>query len=186
MDMVNRTMLLRIVGMLLVVLFGIVGVACSSKKPLPITSTTTSIRTMSTGELLYAGNKLDETNWDMVEVLLPGYLSKKFPFGAVQFRHTTNKDKCLMSNGFWMALGDCSLVDSGDYRTLFSLLPTSSGALQIQSIASDGCLVVESSGKKIAQSLRIKPCFSDRQSTIDLRWLWILTPPIIDAKLSEI
>ena len=128
---------------------------------------------------------VDGLNWSMIEVLLPGYLGRKFPFGAVQFRHVRDGEKCLMSNGFWFSLGECDSVRYGDDRTLFSLLPTSSGALQIQSIAADGCLAVESSGKKLAQNLKIQPCFSAENTPIDLRWLWILTPPVLEAKISR-
>lgn len=149
-----------------------------------ITNQSVSIRTMSTGESLYAGGGVAELSWNLVEVMLPGYLTRKFPFGAVQFRHISKDDKCLMSNGFWLSVGECSAVRFGDHRTLFSLLPTSSGALQIQSIATEGCLVVESNGKKIAQSIRLQPCFTNAHAPIDLRWLWVLTPPVIDAKLA--
>lgn len=155
----------------------------AKKQPL-ITNQSVSIRAMSTGESLYASGSIAEVNWNLIEVMLPGYLNKKFPFGAVQFRHISKHDQCLMSDGFWLGLGECSTVRLGDHRTLFSLLPTSSGALQIQSIAAEGCLVVESSGKKIAQSLRILPCFTAAHTPIDLRWLWVLTPPRIDTKLS--
>ncbi|WP_299328053.1 hypothetical protein [uncultured Helicobacter sp.] len=156
-----------------------------AKKRPPVDGLMVSIRTMSTGELLYANSKNNETNWSMIEVLLPGYLGRKFPFGAVQFRHVRDGEKCLMSNGFWFSLGECDSVRYGDDRTLFSLLPTSSGALQIQSIAADGCLAVESSGKKLAQNLKIQPCFSAENTPIDLRWLWILTPPVLEAKISR-
>lgn len=159
----------------------------AAKKQASISNASVTIRTMTTGEFLYAGGKKDDVNWNMVEVPLPGYLSKKYPFGAVQFQHIKQADKCLISNGFWTALGDCAGVANGDHRTLFSLLPTSSGAFQIQSIAAEGCLVAESNfDKKNTQSLKIAPCYNDIRTPIDLHWLWILTPPIIDAKPSSL
>lgn len=171
------------------VVFSLIVAVCApmawAKKRAPVDGLAVSIRTMSTGELLYANSKNNETNWSMIEVLLPGYLGRKFPFGAVQFRHSKDESKCLMSNGFWFSLGECEGVRYGDDRTLFSLLPTSSGALQIQSIATDGCLAVESSSKKLAQNLKIQPCFSTENTPIDLRWLWILTPPVADARITR-
>ncbi|OBV29976.1 hypothetical protein BKN38_05715 [Helicobacter sp. CLO-3] len=161
--------------------------AQAAKKQASISNASVTIRTMTTGEFLYAGGKKDDVNWNVVEVPLPGYLSKKYPFGAVQFQHIKQADKCLISNGFWTALGDCAGVANGDHRTLFSLLPTSSGAFQIQSIAAEGCLVAESNfDKKNTQSLKIAPCYNDIRVPIDLHWLWILTPPIIDAKPSSL
>lgn len=178
--MIFRASQLWILGGIACVLF----MASCSKSQSSLTNQSVSIRTMSTGESIYADGKGTELNWNLVEVMLPGYLTRKFPFGAVQFRHISKDDKCLMSNGLWLSVGECSAVKLGDHRTLFSLLPTSSGALQIQSIATEGCLVVESSGKKIAQSIRLQPCFTNAHAPIDLRWLWVLTPPVIDAKLA--
>ncbi len=156
-----------------------------AKKPTMPPPNITSIRAMSTGELLFAFNNKNEVNWDIQEVSLNGYLSKKFPFGAVQLHYLKDRTKCLMINGKWLQISKCSDIDSGDFRTLFSLLPTSSGALQIQSISSEKCLMVAQVLKKtISQEIKLESCFTSPSSEIDMRWLWIITPMVGNTKLS--
>ncbi|GAD19885.1 cytolethal distending toxin A/C family [Helicobacter fennelliae] len=141
-----------------------------------------SIRSMATGYLLKNNTKKAKSvNWEMREVLLPGYLANKYPFGAVQFHDIKDPSKCLANNGSWLQIDKCDMIQAGDYRSLFSILPTTTGAVQILSIANDKCLSINPNTKMINKILEIQTCQTAQK--IDMQWLWVIAPAVVESKV---
>ncbi len=161
--------------------FGFIALGVLYGAKVPLVLNPMSLRSMATGDLLYVANKNKNTNWDMKEVPLLGYLAKRFPFGAVQFRHMKDLNKCLMMNDAYVYIGDCLAIHNGDYRTLFSLLPSTSGAVQIQSIASEKCILADEAKPNKKQLLKIDNCHTDRHSPIAIPRLWVIAPAMIES-----
>ncbi|CUU68696.1 cytolethal distending toxin A/C family protein [Campylobacter hyointestinalis subsp. hyointestinalis] len=91
-----------------------------------------SLRSLKTGILIaYEDNALNlfDRNWRIKEVILPFEIRKHYPFSNVQFMHPTKTDICLGLDGAKLTTMECNLINIGDFRTAFSLLPTATSAV---------------------------------------------------------
>jgi len=169
--------------LLLVIFIGIVALGLEARD-----NSLVSVRSMGLGSLLVI--KKTESNWVLDEVIPTGYILKQFPFGAVQFKHSKNPSKCLIVNQLWIETGACYGEKQDDTRMLFSLLPTSTGAFQIQSFANGNCLMSEivpgdTSKSPSKHKISLRECYSNPQSSIPLSYLWVFTPAVKAAKTAK-
>lgn len=131
-------------------------------------------------------------NWQLRQFQLRGDLLKKdklrdkWDFGYVQFVEPGKRDNCLAidESGF-LAIKSC-LADlkSGKLETVFSIIPTSSGAVQIRSLVLDSneCLsMFDNPQVPEYRRIGIMPCSLDFDFYIDTAELFFFTPPLTRA-----
>lgn len=113
-------------------------------------------------------------------------LSKQFPYGYVQFKVVSDPNKCLSiaPSGF-LALKDCkSDYESGEFESIWQLIPTNFGALQIRSLVlnTNECLGIFSNPNvNILDSVGLVDCIIDDIFSVDIAQLFVLTPQLSSA-----
>ncbi|CZE49157.1 hypothetical protein [Campylobacter geochelonis] len=147
-----------------------------------------SIRSLKSGILIaYEDNakNLIDRNWRVKDIVLPYEIGKNYPFGAVQFVHPSMSNLCLALDGAKLTTMECSLINVGDFRTAFSLLPTATSAVQIKAINDlNECLSMGNSRTGTSFSrMGLRSCETDEKSDIILENLFVLSVPILDSKL---
>lgn len=113
-------------------------------------------------------------------------LAKSWGFGYVQFVDPRNQDRCLSigEDGFLHYKSCKQDLKSKALETIFSIIPTSSGAVQIRSMVLEAneCLTAfENPRVPIEKSFGIQPCSLDFDFLIDTRELFFFTPALTKA-----
>jgi len=135
---------------------------------------------------------LNTQNWALREFDLDEKLKEKdllrdkWNFSYVQFLSATTKDGCLAidESGFLMIKSCKDDLASGRLETVFSIIPTESGAVQIRSLVleSNECLsAFDNPNVPIEKRFGIVPCALDFDFLIDTSELFFFTPPLIEA-----
>ena len=135
-----------------------------------------SLRNIASGELLVVNNKF--SIWIIDEVQNPGYLNNRFSVGIVQLRIANNPKKCLATNGAGLKarLNQCDELEKGNHSTLFSIIPASNGAIQIQSVSSGLCLIINKNNLSSKTPI-LGNCELNLTSFVPFENLWALLPP---------
>ncbi|EJF0227287.1 relaxase/mobilization nuclease domain-containing protein [Campylobacter jejuni] len=114
-----------------------------------------SIRSLETGIFLSAFRDTSkdpiDQNWNIKEIVLNDELKQKdkladeLPFGYVQFTNPKESDLCLaiLEDGTFGAKSCQDDLKDGKLETVFSIMPTTTSAVQIRSLVleSDECIV---------------------------------------------
>ncbi len=114
-------------------------------------------------------------------------LAKSWNFGYVQFVDPRNQDRCLSigEDGFLHYKSCKDDIQSGAFESVFSLIPTSSGAVQIRSLVLEAneCLsAFENPNVPIEKRFGIQPCSLDFDFLIDTSELFFLSPTLVEAR----
>ncbi|AVK81210.1 toxin [Campylobacter fetus] len=149
-----------------------------------------SIRSLLTGVPITrddGGKAALGSNWTISEIRLPSKLGK-FPFGVVQFVSAIQPGDCLsidIRDKF--GITRCESTAVGLYGVAFSILPTISSAVQIQSITKRGfCLsVVNPYAKQTIDQIGLKPCVVDENQDIPLENLFNISPAFNQARITR-
>lgn len=145
-------------------------------------STLINIRNVQTGGIIInlQGEDFNRNNWALREVHVPGLDLVHNPSGFVQFLNPDGNE-CLSVSGQHISVTDnCS---PNNKSSLFTMIPSTSGAVQIKSISSNLCIT---NGIGIID-FRLGPCVDNLATpskVIDTGRLWMINPPIAPAKLS--
>ncbi|TXE83270.1 cytolethal distending toxin subunit A [Campylobacter peloridis] len=155
-----------------------------------------SIRSLETGISLSpfreTSQRLEDQNWVLKEIILDDELKKKdlyadkLPFGYVQFVNPTDNDICLaiLESGFFGGKSCKDDLKDGKLETVFSIMPTTSPAVQIRSLVEGGgeCMVTFfNPNVPIENRFGIQPCTLDPALFLDLYELMFFTPAIVEA-----
>ena len=155
------------------------------------------IRNLENGIAINARKKgdLDDANWILRDFELSDdlrikrdKLRKDWDFGYAQFVSPALKggDSCLAidESGF-LKLKSCKDdLQSERLETVWSIIPTSSGAVQIRSLVLDANECLSSFYNptlSIEDRFGIKPCSLDFDTLIPNSQLFVLTPPLLEA-----
>ncbi|RKO64733.1 cytolethal distending toxin subunit A [Campylobacter sp. P255] len=171
--------------------------ATPSKGDLPDFTPMFAIRSLETGISLSpfreSSNKLEDQNWILREIILSDELkqkdtlAEKLPFGYVQFANPSNDDLCLaiLESGFFGGKSCKEDLKDGKLETVFSIMPTTTSAVQIRSLVLGGreCMVVFNNPQvPIEQRFGIQQCTLDDPALfLELYELMFLTPAIVEA-----
>lgn len=131
-------------------------------------------------------------NWQLRQFQLRGELLKKdklrdkWDFGYVQFVEPGKRDNCLViaESGFLEIKSCLADLQSGKLESVFSIIPTSSGAVQIRSLVLDSneCLsMFDNPQIPEYKRIGILPCTLDFDTYIDTTQLFFLTPQLMRA-----
>lgn len=152
-----------------------------------------SVRNGIAINVLRSGNFMEQ-NWILKEFFLSDdlrikrdKLRKSWDFGYVQFVSPTKKDGCLAidESGFLKIKSCKDDIASERLETVFSIIPTESGAVQIRSLVlnSTECLsTFENPNVPIEKRFGIVPCSLDFDFFIDTSELFFFTPALIKAR----
>ncbi len=114
-------------------------------------------------------------------------LAKSWGFGYVQFVDPRNQDRCLSigEDGFLHYKSCKGDIQSKAFESVFSIIPTSSGAVQIRSLVLEAneCLsAFENPNVPIERRFGIQPCSLDFDFLIDTSELFFFTPALVEAR----
>lgn len=114
-------------------------------------------------------------------------LRNTWNFGYIQFVTPTNHDVCLGigEDGFLHLLSCTQDVQGGLFETVFSLIPTPDGAVQIRSMVleKNECLTAfENPNVPIEKRFGIQPCSLDFDFLIDTSELFFIAPMLVEAR----
>lgn len=155
-----------------------------------------SIRSLETGITLSpfrdTSKDLKDQNWVLRDLNLSKELrakdkmADKLPFGYVQFVNPQNSDICLAitPNGFFGGKSCSDDLKNGELETVFSLMPTTTSAVQIRSLVlnSDECIVTfYNPNIPIEQRFGLDFCTIDPVFFAELSELMFLTPALVEA-----
>lgn len=140
-------------------------------------SPTISLRSLETGVPLSNQQYQDDRQyiWSVQEID-PAKTPFKLSHGLSQFK-ALGFNRCLYTFKTRLIVAHCDPLDS---NTLWALLPTSTGALQIESIGSGKCLTAGDS----YSDFRLGDCVKDQNTKISVKNLWFLAPPFTPAEIS--
>lgn len=155
-----------------------------------------SLRSLDNGVVLSVfrdSTELLHQNWRLREIVLSPALKAKdkmahLPFGYVQFVTPTQDDTCMaiLPSGFFGAKS-CSLdLEKGELETVFSIMPTTTSAVQIRSLVlnSNECIgTFENPNVPIEKRFGLKRCIFDPFSVALPNELMIITPALIKASV---
>jgi len=114
--------------------------------------------------------------------------ANSFSYGYVQFMVAADTTKCLSvaPSGF-LVLKDCKQdYESGDFETIFQLLPTTSGAIQIRSLLlkTNECLgTYYNPNVPIQERVGLIRCVLEFFVEIEPKLLFTFAPPLSEAKV---
>ncbi|EAH6711683.1 cytolethal distending toxin subunit Cj-CdtC [Campylobacter jejuni] len=155
-----------------------------------------SIRSLETGIFLSAFRDTSkdpiDQNWNIKEIVLSDELKQKdkladeLPFGYVQFTNPKESDLCLaiLEDGTFGAKSCQDDLKDGKLETVFSIMPTTTLAVQIRSLVleSDECIVTFFNPNiPIQKRFGIAPCTLDPIFFAEVNELMIITPPLTAA-----
>ncbi len=155
-----------------------------------------SIRSLETGIFLSAFRDTSkdpiDQNWNIKEIVLSDELKQKdkladeLPFGYVQFTNPKESDLCLaiLEDGTFGAKSCQDDLKDGKLETVFSIMPTTTSAVQIRSLVleSDECIVTFFNPNiPIQKRFGIAPCTLDPIFFAEVNELMIITPPLTAA-----
>ncbi|EFC2186175.1 toxin, partial [Escherichia coli] len=139
-----------------------------------------SIRNIQSGRLI--NNILDRTGkeqkgWEIIPQETPQQLKASYKNGLVKIVNPKT-DQCLaVLSGRTVAKAPCA---SGDNITLFSFIPTTTGAVMIKNVGANKCISDVISGTDI---FKVDVCITSQTETIPVSMLWMLTPPNLPAPI---
>lgn len=149
-----------------------------------------SIRSAFSGDIVGFGK---DRNWTIRDIPLTEDMLKDDPFkdfglGAVQFVQLGTQDVCLAlgEDGLFTRKNCNEDLDSKKYETLYTIIPTTTPAVQIRSFVLDKneCMTVFNNPQlPRGRGIGIRPCDVDSLFSVDLDNLFLLNPPIRDARL---
>ncbi|PAF42536.1 hypothetical protein BKH40_07760 [Helicobacter sp. 11S02629-2] len=149
-----------------------------------------SIRSIYTGGLLSYDedpNNLLEQNWILREVNLPQSMAEKFPFGVTQFANPAQPDICLMiRKDGKLDTDSCKSFREGNYENIFSILPTASGAVQIEAIGNDDNECLSAGNMNAPTSLErfgVRDCEKNENEQVRIENLFNIGAPFIASKV---
>lgn len=184
---------------LLITFFALLNISYAidpSQGDLPDFTPMFAIRSLETGISLSpfreTSSKLEDQNWILKEIILSDDLKKKdeltedLPFGYVQFIHPSDEDLCLaiLESGFFGTKSCLSDLKDAKLETVFSIMPTTTPAVQIRSLVEGGreCMVTFfNPNVPIENRFGIQPCTLDPALFLDLNELMFFTPAIVEA-----
>ncbi|MFY4690798.1 cytolethal distending toxin subunit A [Campylobacter jejuni] len=156
-----------------------------------------SIRSLETGVSLSpfrnTSEKFEDQNWILREITLSDELKKKdtladkLPFGYVQFVNPSNDDLCLaiLESGFFGGKSCKQDLKDGKLETVFSIMPTTTSAVQIRSLVLGGteCIVTTRNPQLLLENrFGIEQCTLDDPALfLELYELMFFTPAIVEA-----
>lgn len=141
-----------------------------------------------------ASRDFNQQNWFLKELGQDAKIKRRdsfadgFPFGYVQFMSASDVTKCLSvaPSGF-LVLKDCKQdYDSGEFESIFQLIPTTSGAMQIRSLLlkTNECLgTFYNPNVPIQDRVGLVRCVLEFFVGIDTKLLFAFTPPLTEAKV---
>ena len=147
-----------------------------------------SIRSIYSGDILMSKDSKKPTpNWLIKEVFIPELAKMDFveithKLGYVQFKHPEDENICIGidESGFFMDK-DCKQdIADKKYETVFSLMPTNTGAVQIRSLVQERgeCISVFLNPQlPKGRDFGIKPCGFSALALIELEGLMFIAPP---------
>ena len=168
-----------------------------SAQDLPEVTDSFQIRNLSTGipvNIKRGTKKFDYQNWLLKDfgldqkIMAKDKFADKFRFGYVQFSVVAEPNKCLaiLPSGF-LGLKDCTQdYDGGEFETIFQLMPTNSGAVQIRSLVlqTDECLgVFTNPSVSILDSVGLVGCAMDDFFTAETAQLFVFAPSLSVARV---
>lgn len=149
-----------------------------------------SLRSLATGDLLAPDYR--KPNWNLKQVDLDEQIRKSDPFdkfnlGAMQFVNADDPKSCLgIDESGFFALKNCEEdLKSKNFETVFTIIPTTSSAVQIRSFVLDKteCISVFFNPRlPPGRGIGITPCSVDKILTINLYKLMLILPPLVEAK----
>lgn len=158
-----------------------------------------SIRSLETGIVLSVfrdSTELLHQNWSLREIVLSPQLkskdklAQKLPFAYVQFVTPTQDDTCLAikPDGFFGAKSCSKDLEEGALETVFSIMPTTTSAVQIRSLVLDSneCIVTFfNPNVPIEKRFGLGECTLDPLFFAETSELMILTPALIKADVLQ-
>ena len=156
-----------------------------------------SLRSLENGIVLSVfrdSTELLHQNWRLRELVLTAQLrakdkmADKAPFGYVQFVTPTQDDTCMaiLPSGFFGAKSCSRDLEEGALETVFSIMPTTTSAVQIRSLVlnSNECIgTFFNPNVPIEKRFGLKRCTFDPFSVILPEDLMIITPPLLKANV---
>ncbi|TQR31884.1 toxin [Campylobacter sp. MIT 99-7217] len=157
------------------------------------------IRNVNTGlaiNLNRGAKQFNYQNWFLKELGNDPKIKKvdkfanSFPFGYAQFVVVAQPNMCLSiaPSGF-MVLKDCKKdYESGEFETIFQLIPTTSGAMQIRSLLlnTDECLgTYENPNVDIHDRVGLVRCVLEFFVGIEPKQLFMFSPPLNQANVIQ-
>ncbi|EAJ5673642.1 cytolethal distending toxin subunit A [Campylobacter lari] len=155
-----------------------------------------AIRSLETGISLSpfrdTSKKLQEQNWFLKEIILSDELkqkdryAKQRPFGYVQFVNPRGDDVCLAvldEKTFGTKSCKQDLQDK-QLQTVFSVMPTTSAAVQIRSLTRGGVKCMSTfydAHIPIERRIGLEDCTVNPSVSIQLKELFFFAPAIVEA-----
>lgn len=155
-----------------------------------------SIRSLYSGDILMSRKTTKPTpNWKVQGVTIPelaksDFTEITFKLGYVQFHHPDDDNTCIGIDeaGFFVDM-DCKKdIESKKYETVFSIMPTNTGAVQIRSLVlnKNQCIsVFHNSAIPRGRDFGINPCDFSALVLIDLKAMLVLAPPLGEFELNN-
>ncbi|RDU71713.1 toxin [Helicobacter brantae] len=155
-----------------------------------------SIRSLYSGDILISKkSSMPTPNWKIRDVTIPelaksDFAEALFKLGYVQFYHPQDDNRCIGIDeaGFFTDRNCKQDIDSKKYETIFSIMPTNTGAVQIRSLVLDKnqCIsVFHTTAIPRGRDFGINPCDFSALVLIDLKTLLILAPPLGEFMLNN-
>lgn len=141
-----------------------------------------TVRNMGTGGIIpnpFGLIDLDNM-WSIHEVKTSDLDLIKNPSGFIQFKSPNNTEGCLGSRNEKLITGNCTTLGKDSF---FTLIPSTTGAVQIKSVPSQKCIV---RGQSIID-FHMGGCVEDLQRTyliVPTGNLWVIGSPVAPAKIS--
>ncbi|MBZ7941898.1 cytolethal distending toxin subunit A [Campylobacter molothri] len=155
-----------------------------------------AIRSLQTGISISVfretSQDLTDQNWVLREITLSDKLktkdtlADKFPFGYVQFVNPNDDDICLaiLESGFFGAKSCKGDLEDEKLETVFSIMPTTSSAVQIRSLVLGGVECISTFRNPqipLETRIGIQECFRGPHEFIAPFQLLFFTPAIVEA-----
>ncbi|MBZ7935056.1 MULTISPECIES: RICIN domain-containing protein [Campylobacter] len=155
-----------------------------------------AIRSLQTGISISifreSSQDLTDQNWVLREITLSDKLkakdtlADKFPFGYVQFVNPNDDDICLaiLESGFFGVKSCKGDLEDEKLETVFSIMPTTSSAVQIRSLVLGGVECISTFRNPqipLETRIGIQECFRGPHQFIAPFQLLFFTPAIVEA-----
>lgn len=155
-----------------------------------------SIRSLYSGDILISKkSSMPTPNWKIRSVVIPDLakndiIETVFKLGYVQFYHPNDDNRCIGIDeaGFFTDRNCKQDIDSKKYETIFSIMPTNTGAVQIRSMVlnKNECVSIFHNPQiPRGRDFGINPCGFSALVFIDLKSLIILAPPLGEFMLND-
>ena len=165
-----------------VLLCGSMPLFAENPEDLPDFTPSFMIRSAYDGSVLTIDEK--QLNWNLREITDDSGIKERDPWpffklSYVQFVSPNNADVCLAidESGKFVGKSCKKDIESKKLETLFSIIPTTTSAVQIRSMVlnADECITFFNTPRK--SGFGINSCDVDRLFNVDLRNLMLILPP---------